>query len=200
MSYSTGMGTLYAAAGLGAYNTPTPLSVRVVQRGLIVAGVSPSPGTPDNKWGPNTQASLSAWLTTEAGRHRISASDVRATFGNIAPRATTITLPNALASRLERLSGDYTSTTSGGTTTRRTSTTSTTSTTNGGATTNGNGVPSVANGNGIQLMDWLPWAIGGVAFVGIGAAFLLMPKKGARRPAVARNRRRRRSTRRRRRR
>ena len=50
----------YAFSGLGAYNTPTTIGVSVVQRGLIAAGVSPSPGSADNTWGPRTRASLSA--------------------------------------------------------------------------------------------------------------------------------------------
>jgi hypothetical protein len=57
-------------------------------------------------------------------------------------------------------------------------------------------VAPLENGGGIELMQWLPWAIGGTVLVGVGAFFLL--RKPARKPV--RNRRRRRSTRRRRRR
>jgi len=95
-------------SGLGAADTPVSIGVRVVQRGLLAAGVTPSPGTPDNDWGPLTERSLSAWLTTEAGRYRLSASSIRDSLRlHHLPGATAITLPNALASRLEQLSGQY---------------------------------------------------------------------------------------------
>jgi hypothetical protein len=222
MSYKA-MGTMYATAGLGlgpkgyappwrpsgfhsfqglgAYNTPTSLSVRVVQRGLIAASVSPSPGAADGIWGPRTQASLSAWLTTEAGRHRLSASTIRSTFGGIPARARTITLPNALASRLEQLSGGYRAPTP--TAPRPSGGSSSTSTPGGGAE------PILEPGDtGFAMPEWTPYALGGVALLGLGGFFLWQGRKARRRPAKKaapaaalaankRRRRRRRSSRRR---
>jgi len=200
--------------GLGAYDTPTPLSVTVLQRGLHAAHASPPPGIVDGAWGPATRASLSAWLTANAGQHRLSASRVRDSFSALRTGSRSVTLPNALASRLEQLSGGYRApsggshTTSGGSRTTTSGGSRTTTNDSGGGSSSepgtsddGSGKGGGAADGGFALPTWTPYAVGGAALLGLGAFFLVQGKR-ARRPAkrapVAANRRRRRSSRRRR--
>lgn len=97
----------YHFSGLGGPLDPTSLAVNIVQRALVVAGTRPAPGSVDGLWGPNTEASLREWVTTNAGPLGADPARVLATFSSVPARAQHLSLPNVLASRLEALSGRY---------------------------------------------------------------------------------------------
>ncbi|HEY5656654.1 MAG TPA: hypothetical protein VIY27_02585, partial [Myxococcota bacterium] len=132
-----GQNTFHAMDGLGDDNTPTSLSVTVIQRGLHAAGTSPSPGTVDGDWGPATLASLRAYVVRNHPLMAISQTwrDSLAQLTATAPRTRAVVLPNLIASRLERHSGSYRAPT---TTTR----TRTTTTTGPAPVPGGNGAPA----------------------------------------------------------
>jgi hypothetical protein len=83
-----------------------------------------------------------------------------------------ITLPNAIASRLELLSGQYRAPVA-----------------SSAAIPDESSIvePSEGEPGGIAVMDWLPWALGGAALLGVGGYFIYRGKK-----KVKANRRRRR--------
>lgn len=91
------------------------ISVRVVQRGLIGGRVSPSPGPADGKWGPRTHESLRSYVAAAAPGMGLDPARVLAplrllTYYDSARNvigARTLSLPNEIASHLERMAAQY---------------------------------------------------------------------------------------------
>lgn len=163
MSYSYNQ-VVYAAAGLGSESDLVLTPVAWVQRALWGGGQNPGPV--DGKWGPNTMAALRASM----GAPVLSTIQANGrTLEALATGATQITLPYIMVmadtpGNLHDYHSRYRSTAqsepsgSG----PRPSIPST--------VTNGE-QPATSAGGGTD-MPWLPWAIGGVAMLGIGGFFV----------------------------
>ena len=91
------------------------VSVRLVQRGLIGGRVDPAPGPADGKWGPRTHQSLRSYVMAAAPGMGLDPVRVMAplrllTYYDSAHDvigARTISLPDGLASHLERMAAQY---------------------------------------------------------------------------------------------
>jgi hypothetical protein len=141
--------------GLGDADTPTEISVTVVQRGLVSAGTQPSPGTVDGLWGPNTYESLRSFIAQVAPGLGLDAARALAPAGGVAlrdvpARNRAVTLPNAVASRLESLSGSYRAPSSSSS-----SSSSSAATTPSGASTGKNGGALPASADEASYLDEL---------------------------------------------
>jgi hypothetical protein len=193
---------------LGGADTPTPLSVTVVQRGLHVAKADGrtdlSPGTIDGVYGPATARALRGLArtmpVTEHSQEFLAAFASGPMTGSPTTRNRVI-MPNDVASLLERLSGRCSSTAACRNALPGASSPSTTSTPATDPSTpmpSGDGV--IAPDGTANVEEWLPWAIGGGVLVLVGGYFVWRGQKkgGMQRRPVAANRRRRRSSRRRR--
>lgn len=90
-----------------------PVDVTVIQRGLAAYAqqgtyLMPGPGRIDGRWGPNTLASLRAWVEATASSQGYDSARVMAPLRDLPTGTQSVPLPGGLADLLAAAAATYT--------------------------------------------------------------------------------------------